>query len=241
MKQDEQGKQKHQNGTKAPIPHSLFSQNREFRPVVLFGSPLTSPATSRTSHTKRRKTKREGRIGIKLVLVRKRGPLSIYSLYTDKNENKIFLTPKEIQNGAVAKSYMTNGLLIIGKYLRISSYIRKPFLIYDFATAPIEISLYMRKSSFSFYQCTVQHQGANQSQHCSAYWRRDTVYRCIQKYAKRGIPLCCTLCWSIFIIRGWADQKRIYGLFRKGCGGSCPIKNSLKCTKFPPSTYFYGK
>ncbi len=33
---------------------------------------------------------------------------------------------------------MTNGLLIqyMGKYLRLSSYIRKPFLIYDFATVP---------------------------------------------------------------------------------------------------------
>jgi hypothetical protein len=45
---------------------------------------------------------------------------------------------KEIQSRPVAKSYMTNGLLIyMGKYLRISSYIRKPFLIYDFATAPL--------------------------------------------------------------------------------------------------------
>ncbi len=34
------------------------------------------------------------------------------SSYTDKKENKIFLIYKEIQNGAVAKSYMTNGLLI---------------------------------------------------------------------------------------------------------------------------------
>jgi hypothetical protein len=42
---------------------------------------------------------------------------------------------------------MTNGLLInILKYLRISSYIRKPFLIYDFAPDPdpIWISLNMR-------------------------------------------------------------------------------------------------
>ncbi len=38
----------------------------------------------------------------------------------------------------------------MGKYLRISSYIRKPFLIYDFATAPLWISLYMRKIWFSF-------------------------------------------------------------------------------------------
>jgi hypothetical protein len=29
---------------------------------------------------------------------------------TDKNENQIFLVYMEIQNGAVAKSYMTNGL-----------------------------------------------------------------------------------------------------------------------------------
>jgi hypothetical protein len=33
---------------------------------------------------------------------------------TDKKEIKIFLAYNEIQNGAVAKSYMTNGLLIYG-------------------------------------------------------------------------------------------------------------------------------
>ncbi len=38
----------------------------------------------------------------------------------------------------------------MGKYLRISSYISKPFLMYDFATAPLSISLYMRKILFSF-------------------------------------------------------------------------------------------
>jgi hypothetical protein len=32
--------------------------------------------------------------------------------YTDKKENKIFLIYKEIQKGVVAKSYITNGLLI---------------------------------------------------------------------------------------------------------------------------------
>jgi hypothetical protein len=44
---------------------------------------------------------------------------------------------KEIQNGAIAKSYMINDLFKYGKYLNTSSYIRKPFLIYDFATAPL--------------------------------------------------------------------------------------------------------
>ncbi len=35
--------------------------------------------------------------------------------YSDKKENKIFLIYKEIQNGAVAMSYMANGLLIYGE------------------------------------------------------------------------------------------------------------------------------
>jgi hypothetical protein len=58
-------------------------------------------------------------------------------VYTDKKENHIFLIYKEIQNGAVAKSYMTNGLLINGEIFVhfLIQYIRKPFLIYDFATA----------------------------------------------------------------------------------------------------------
>jgi hypothetical protein len=42
----------------------------------------------------------------------------------------------------------------MGKYFCISSYIRKPFLIhctvYDFATGPLLISVYMRKIIFSF-------------------------------------------------------------------------------------------
>jgi hypothetical protein len=77
------------------------------------------------------------------------GPCVYSPHYTDKKENKIFLIYKEIQNGAVTKSYMTNGLLMTN-YLRFSSYIRKPFLIYDFATAPVLISLYMKKISFCF-------------------------------------------------------------------------------------------
>jgi hypothetical protein len=38
-----------------------------------------------------------------------------YVNFTDKKEKKIFLIYKEIQSGAVAKSYMTNGLLIYGE------------------------------------------------------------------------------------------------------------------------------
>ncbi len=42
---------------------------------------------------------------------------NVICLYTDKKESKIFLIYKEIQNGAVAKSYMTNGLLRYGEIL----------------------------------------------------------------------------------------------------------------------------
>jgi hypothetical protein len=35
--------------------------------------------------------------------------------YTDKKENQIFLIYRDIHSGAVAKSYMTNGLLIYGE------------------------------------------------------------------------------------------------------------------------------
>jgi hypothetical protein len=55
---------------------------------------------------------------------------------TDKKENKIFLIYKETQKRSVAKSSITNGLLIFGKYLRVSSYTRKPVVEYDFATDP---------------------------------------------------------------------------------------------------------
>jgi hypothetical protein len=61
----------------------------------------------------------------------------LLSLYTDK-KNQIFHIYKKIQEGSVAKSYVANSASsYMVKYLRISSYIRKPFLIYDFATDPI--------------------------------------------------------------------------------------------------------
>ncbi len=49
------------------------------------------------------------------------------TMYTDKKENQIFLIYQEIQNGVVAKPYMTDGLLINREIFKIPSYIRKPF------------------------------------------------------------------------------------------------------------------
>jgi hypothetical protein len=61
-----------------------------------------------------------------------------FNSYTDKKENQIFLMYKKIQSGEVAKSYMTNGLFIYGEtFAQFLIFIRKPFLVYDFATAPL--------------------------------------------------------------------------------------------------------
>jgi hypothetical protein len=48
--------------------------------------------------------------------------IKLFTAHTDKKENKIFLIYKEIQSGAVAKSYMRKGFLIyeeMHKYLVI--------------------------------------------------------------------------------------------------------------------------
>ncbi len=64
--------------------------------------------------------------------------------YTDKKENKIFLIHKEIQSGAVAKSYMRKGFLIYEEMQKYFPYMGRPLVIYDFAYVPF-CSSYMRK------------------------------------------------------------------------------------------------
>jgi hypothetical protein len=62
-----------------------------------------------------------------------RGYRNIFVPLIDKKQNKIFLIYKEIQKGAVAKSYMRKGFLI---YEEMRKYMRRPLVIYDCATAP---------------------------------------------------------------------------------------------------------
>ncbi len=52
-------------------------------------------------------------------------------------EKKIFLIYKEIQNGAVAKSYMRKGFLLYEEMRKSFPNMRRPLVIYDFATAPL--------------------------------------------------------------------------------------------------------
>ncbi len=68
---------------------------------------------------------------------------------TDKKENKILLIYKEIQSGAVAKSYMKKGFL---SYEGMRKYFpRRPLVIYDFATAPFWIFLIYEENLIFFF------------------------------------------------------------------------------------------
>ncbi len=75
---------------------------------------------------------------------------SFHSVYLWQKENQIFSYIRNFRMELLQSHIWLRASLYLVKYLRISSYIRKPFLIYDFATDPIWISLYMRKISFSF-------------------------------------------------------------------------------------------
>ncbi len=76
----------------------------------------------------------------------------IWVIYTDTKENQIFLIIKEIQSGAVAKSYMRKGFLILcmKKCANISPYIRRPLVIYDFAPDRAEFPNIWGKLDFLF-------------------------------------------------------------------------------------------
>jgi hypothetical protein len=54
--------------------------------------------------------------------------------YTEKKENEISLIYNEIQRD---QSYMATASSYMVKKLHVSSYIEKPFLIYDFVPDPI--------------------------------------------------------------------------------------------------------
>ncbi len=80
---------------------------------------------------------------------------------TDKKEKKIFLIYKEIQRWSSCKVKYEEGIpnICMRKCANISPSMRRPLVIYDFATAPFCISLYMRKIWFSFLSvCTMKEQ-----------------------------------------------------------------------------------
>ncbi len=65
--------------------------------------------------------------------------------YTDKKENKIFLIYKEIQNGAVAKSYMRKGFLMYEE-------MRKYLTIYEEAVSHMYMTVNCSIQNFLIYE-----------------------------------------------------------------------------------------
>jgi hypothetical protein len=83
--------------------------------------------------------------------------MMVISNYTDQKGNQTYLIYREIQSGAVAKSYMRKGFLIYEE-------MRKYFPIYEEAVSHICMTLQLLHSTFPyiwgkfdflFYQCTV--------------------------------------------------------------------------------------
>jgi hypothetical protein len=63
----------------------------------------------------------------------------------------MFLIYKEIQSGAIAKSYMRKGFLIWEKCANVSPYMRRPLVIYDFATACSILNFLIYEENLIFY------------------------------------------------------------------------------------------
>ncbi len=72
-------------------------------------------------------------------------------------ENKTKFSPniRKLRRDRVQSHIWLTASLYMTKYLCISPYFRKPFLIYDFAPDPLWIFLYIRKIFSSFYHCIV--------------------------------------------------------------------------------------
>jgi hypothetical protein len=77
-------------------------------------------------------------------------PTGQYHHYTDKKKRKLSSYIRKFRMKQLQSHIWLTASSYMGKYLRTSSYLKKPFLIYDFVTGPLWISLYMRKVFFSF-------------------------------------------------------------------------------------------
>jgi hypothetical protein len=111
---------------------------------------------------------------------------------------------------------MTNASSYIVKYLSISSYIRKPFLIYDFATASIWIPYIWGKFDFLFYHCIllqIKHQPTTAStiQRSMGWWRASTGASRTH-WPARGATTSWTAGPSAWVLLGMQNRAQaVYG------------------------------
>ncbi len=102
--------------------------------------------------------------------------------YTDKKRNEIFLIYLWYSDGISCIVIYEEGLPHI-QYGEIRNYLttytRRPFLIYDFATDPIWSSLYMRKIFFSFLSVwgkLVRYKNRLQVKNRTTMYRQCSIY-----------------------------------------------------------------
>ncbi len=81
-------------------------------------------------------------------------PYILFRMYTDKKENQIFFIYKDIQNGAVAKSYMANGL-IWGNICAFSHILGSPSSYMTLQLLHSEFPHIWGNFDFLFYQCSM--------------------------------------------------------------------------------------
>ena len=136
----------------------------------------------------------------------------------------MLLIYKEIQRGAFTKSsVMRKGFLIYEDMLQIFHHImRRPLVIYDFATAPFWISLYMRKFYFLFYQCNTWM--TEISWWCAHQWRdtrlllQEKEGSCTPEYSQGGegtllFTCLCDLHWYKSLLF-FLTSRRIFAVPR---------------------------
>ncbi len=93
-----------------------------------------------------------------------------YSCTLIKKKIKLYSYIRKFRVEQLQSHIWLTAFSYMGKYLHISSYIRKLFLIYDFSTAPLWISLYMRKIRLSFLSVYSVYRSPNK------LWRSNSLF-----------------------------------------------------------------
>ncbi len=101
------------------------------------------------------------------------------------------------------------------KCANIYPYMRRPLVIYDFATAPFWISLYMRKIWFLFYQCSLNPKALVPLNHWHKPVRKLTsnyqyLALCVCDQLERSVGWCwggfgIVWQWNLFTLSGCKD------------------------------------
>jgi hypothetical protein len=125
----------------------------------------------------------------------------------------------------------------MGKNLRISSYIRKPFFIYDFASDPIGISLYMRKPLFSFFISVQYGHDKGSSSKCTVPEIIDPVFAKTSQNA-RFLLSENERFGLVFVKTGSINSGTVVQQFRKRLIGSIVFLLSFRGCRFQQMRYY---